>query len=49
MFMDDKVQKEYTVWDPFMGTGTTGNAAMLLDGVKFYGSELDDNCFKVQN
>ena len=34
------------VLDPFMGSGSTGCAA-LLDGFKFIGMELDDEYFKI--
>jgi len=33
------------VWDPFMGTGTTGVVCSEF-GVKFIGSENDQQCFE---
>jgi site-specific DNA-methyltransferase (adenine-specific) len=35
-----------TVLDPFMGSGTTGKAAML-DGFKFIGCEMDEQYYKI--
>jgi site-specific DNA-methyltransferase (adenine-specific) len=35
-----------TVLDPFMGSGTTGKAAML-EGVNFIGCELDEEYLKI--
>lgn len=47
MFIDEKKQSEYNVWDPFMGTGASGEAAMLIPGVTYYGSDRDSACYKV--
>jgi DNA modification methylase len=35
-----------TVLDPFMGSGTTGKAAML-DGFEFIGCEMDEQYYKI--
>jgi site-specific DNA-methyltransferase (adenine-specific) len=35
-----------TVLDPFMGSGTTGKAAML-DGLQFIGCEMDEQYYKI--
>ncbi len=35
-----------TVYDPFMGSGTTGKAS-LLEGFDFIGSELEENYFNI--
>lgn len=32
------------VWDPFMGTGTTGVVCAKF-GTKFIGSEIDEDCY----
>ncbi|HNN81336.1 MAG TPA: DNA methyltransferase, partial [Leptospiraceae bacterium] len=36
---------QLVVWDPFMGTGTTGVVCSEF-GVKFIGSENDQQCFE---
>lgn len=36
----------FTVWDPFMGTGTTGTAAAVF-GTKFIGYDIDKNIVPV--
>jgi len=34
------------VWDPFMGTGTTGVICGIF-GTKFIGTEMDVDCFDI--
>ena len=34
------------VWDPFMGTGTTGVICGIF-GTKFIGTEMDQDCFDI--
>lgn len=40
-FPEDECQRQTTVYDPFMGTGTTAVSAMRLN-LKCYGSELSE-------
>tara|TARA_R110002050_G_C8770329_1_gene500368 strand:- start:511 stop:681 length:171 start_codon:yes stop_codon:yes gene_type:complete len=49
MFINHDKQKTYNIWDPFMGTGSTGEAAMLTEGCFFFGSDKDGNCFRVRS
>ena len=47
MFIDPVKNLETAVWDPFMGTGSTGVAAMSFPNVTFYGSDRDKTCVEV--
>lgn len=48
MFIDPKKKSDPVIWDPFMGTGSTGVAAMSWKGAIFYGSDIDGQCEQVR-
>lgn len=40
------IPKDYTILDPFMGSGTTGVACLLM-GRNFMGCEIDEEYFEI--
>ena len=40
------IPEEYTIYDPFMGSGTTGVACVML-GRNFIGCEIDEKYYKI--
>ena len=48
MMIDNHTDKGQTVYDPFMGSGTTAVAALECDRL-YVGSEIDEDVFKLCN
>ena len=48
MMIDNHTEKGHTVYDPFMGSGTTAIAALECDRL-YVGSEIDKNAFNLCN
>ena len=48
MMIDNHTEKGQTVYDPFMGSGTTAIAALECDRL-YMGSEIDEDVFKLCN
>ena len=48
MMIDNHTEKGQTVYDPFMGSGTTAIAALECDRL-YVGSEIDEDVFKLCN